>query len=113
VALTALNPWAWGLPALFVLGGVFMTSSSASANAHLQSMAPVALRGQTVSLFMLALRGGMAVGGLLTGASVSLLGVRHALLLNGVLALLAQCAVRRMWLRAPIPSDTHQADSAA
>jgi len=66
-------------------------------------MAPVAIRGQSVSLFMLAMRGGIAIGGLFTGVTVSLLGVREALLLNGVLALAAQFAVRRTWLRAGTP----------
>jgi len=103
VVLAAVNPWAWGLPLLFVLGGVFMTGSNASANTHLQAMAPVAIRGQSVSLFMLAMRGGIAIGGLFTGVTVSLLGVREALLLNGVLALAAQFAVRRTWLRAGTP----------
>jgi len=35
VVLAAFNPWAWGLPLLFVLGGLFMTASNASANAKL------------------------------------------------------------------------------
>jgi predicted MFS family arabinose efflux permease len=102
VVLAALNPWAWGLPLLFVLGGLFMTASNASANAYLQAMAPVSIRGQTVSLFMLAMRGGVAIGSLLTGATVSLLGVREALLLNGALAIAAQFAVRRAWLRTAV-----------
>jgi len=52
---------------------------------------------------MLAVRGGMSVGALLTGASVSLLGVKHALLLNGIAAVAIQTIVARSWLRAPIP----------
>lgn len=110
VVLAALNTWAWGLPLLFVLGGLFMTASNASANAYLQSMAPVSIRGQTVSLFMLAMRGGVAIGSLLTGATVSLLGVRKALLLNGVLAIAAQFAVRRAWLRTAVPVRTSDVD---
>jgi len=98
VVLAALNPWAWGLPALLVLAGVAMTASNASANALVQSSAPARLRGQSVSLFMLAMRGGMALGSLVTGASVHLLGVRDALLLNGVIALLAHLAIGRVWL---------------
>jgi predicted MFS family arabinose efflux permease len=103
VVLAALNPWAEGLPVLFALGGLFMTASNASANAHLQSQAPVALRGQTVSLFMLAMRGGLAIGGLVTGITVSLMGVREALLLNGLLAVAGQFALRRAWLRVTRP----------
>lgn len=102
VVLAALNPWAWGLPALLVLAGIAMTASNASANALLQSTAAERIRGQTVSLFMLAMRGGMALGNLVTGATVHLLGVQHALLLNGVIALLAQLALGRAWVKAPL-----------
>jgi len=35
--------------------------------------------------------------------TVSLLGVQHALLLNGVAAVVAQAVLARMWLRAPVP----------
>ena len=60
------------------------------------------LLGQTVSLYMLAMRGGMSLGSLLTGGLVGLLGVREALLLNGLLAVLTQAAVARAWSRAPL-----------
>jgi hypothetical protein len=53
---------------------------------------------------MLAIRGGMAVGALLTGAAVSLLGVQHALLINGIAAVVVQAAIARMWFRAPLPA---------
>jgi MFS family permease len=102
VILAALNPWAWGLPALLVLAGIAMTTSNASANALLQSAAPERIRGQTVSLFMLAMRGGMALGNLVTGATAHLLGVQQALLLNGVIALLAQLALGRAWVKVPL-----------
>lgn len=103
VVLAALNRWHWGLPLLFALAGVSMTASNASANALLQSAAPERIRGQTVSLFMLAMRGGLALGALVTGVSVSFLGVREALVINGVLAVLVHLAARRVWLRAPLP----------
>ncbi len=48
------------------------------------------------------MRGGMALGSLLTGVSVHLLGVREAMVLNGVVALAAQLAIGRLWLRAPM-----------
>ncbi|HUA51083.1 MAG TPA: hypothetical protein VMB81_02905, partial [Candidatus Sulfotelmatobacter sp.] len=69
--------------------------------ALLQSRAPDDTRGQAVSLYMLAMRGGLSIGSLLTGLSVSLLGVREALLINGLLAVAAQLAIGRRWLRAP------------
>ena len=105
VVLAALNHWSWGLPLLFALAGVSMTASNASANALLQSAAPQRIRGQTVSLFMLAMRGGLALGALVTGVSVSFLGVREALLLNGVLAVLVHLVARRAWLQAPLPNS--------
>jgi hypothetical protein len=70
VLLSALNP-GLGPAAAVRAGGLAMTAANASANAWLQSQAPAAIRGQTVSLFMLAMRGGTALGGLLTGLTVS------------------------------------------
>jgi hypothetical protein len=49
------------------------------------------------------MRGGISLGALLTGTTVSLLGVRHALLLNGVMALVAQLTLARIWSRATLP----------
>ena len=105
VALAAVDPWPWMLPALFVLAGLTMTTSNASANALLQSAAPARIRGQSVGLFMLAMRGGVSLGSLLTGLSVGLLGVREALLVNGILAVAAHLALRRAWLRSPLPDS--------
>jgi MFS family permease len=103
VALTALNPWSWGLPPLLVLAGLSMSVSNTSANSFLQATAPPQLRGRTVSLYMLAMRGGLSIGGLMTGISVSLLGVRYALLINGILALTTQLFVGREWIRSQLP----------
>ena len=76
-----------------------MTSSNASANALIQSNAPERIRGQSVSLFMLAMRGGMALGSLLTGLMVHLIGVQEALLANGVIALITHLLIRNAWLK--------------
>lgn len=103
LVLAALNPWFWGLPTLLLVGGIAMSVSNISANTLLQANTPPQLRGQTVSLHMLAMRGGLSLGSLLTGVSVSLFGVRHALLINGVLAAVAQVIVGREWLRSTIP----------
>ncbi len=103
VFLAAWNSSPWGMPLLFVLAGVAMTVSNASANTLLQSSASAQSRGQTVSLFMLAMRGGMALGGLFTGLSVSYLGIREALWINGVLAVLLQLVVARLWSRTARP----------
>ena len=100
LVLVACNPWFWSLPVLFVLGGSAMSISNISANTLIQTNTTSQLRGQSVSLFMLALRGGISIGGLLTGFSVTLIGVNRALLLNGVLTLLAQIVVGRKWFKA-------------
>jgi hypothetical protein len=54
---------------------------------------------------MLAMRGGISIGSLMTGVSVNLLGVRHAMLINGALALASQAAVSREWFRLPLPKS--------
>jgi predicted MFS family arabinose efflux permease len=106
LVLTALNPWFWGMPPLLVLAGASMTVSNTATNSLLQATAPPHLLGRTVSLYMLAMRGGISLGALLTGAAVSLLGVQHALLLDGVAALVVQAALARMWFRAPLPNPS-------
>ncbi len=100
---TALDSWFWALPPLLVLAGASMTISNTATNSLLQATADPHLLGQTVSLYMLALRGGISLGSLLTGATVSLLGIRQALLLNGAAAVVAQLAIARLWLKAPLP----------
>ena len=98
VVLVALCPWLWALPLLLAGAGMAMTVCNTSANSLLQSLAPPGLRGVTVSLFMLAMRGGLSLGGLLTGASANWLGVRHALLANGLLAVAAIAVTCGGWL---------------
>ena len=95
------NPWALSL--LFVLAGISMTVSNTSANVVLQSSADNSIRGQTVSLYMLAMRVGIALGSLITGLSVGVVGVRDALAINGALAVLLHLVVARLWLRTPLP----------
>ena len=99
VVLASQATSVWGLTLLFACAGYAMTLSNTSANTLLQSASSSAMRGQTVSLFMLVMRGGMALGGLLTGVSIGLLGVREALLLNGLLALTCQALVAVYWAR--------------
>jgi predicted MFS family arabinose efflux permease len=98
VIVVASSPWLVALPALLVLAGLFMTVSNTSANCLLQAAAPARIRGQTVSLYMLVMRGGLSVGSLLTGIGVHLLGIRDALLINGVVALVAQGLIGGYWL---------------
>ena len=96
----AFSQYYWLLPVLLMLAGLSMNASNTSANSLLQTSASPLLRGQTVSLYMLAMRGGLAVGSLLTGLSIHVLGVRYALAFNGALALLLHVLIGRLWLRA-------------
>lgn len=89
---------------LLASAGLTMTIANTAANTLLQSLASPQLMGQAVSLHMLAMRGGMALGSLLTGFSVHWAGVRPALLCNGVLALFILTWVRRDWLRVKLPA---------
>ncbi len=102
VACSAVLPWFWALPALMVLAGGAMTVSNTSVNSLLQANASPRLLGQTASLYMLAMRGGLSLGSLSTGLAIDRLGVRHALLLNGVVAVVAQLAIGRVWLRTQV-----------
>jgi predicted MFS family arabinose efflux permease len=72
---------------LMIAAGAMMTMSDTSANSLRQTTAPKDALGQTVSLFMFATRGGQPLGALLTGLSIEAMGMRYALLLNGILAI--------------------------
>ena len=109
VLLAGINPWLWALPALLVLAGMSMTASNASANTLLLAAAPPRIRGETISLYMLAMRGGVAAGGLLTGSLVSLTGVRNALCINGTLAVLAHVLIAGAWRKSQLDSGARQA----
>lgn len=65
-AVIAQNASLAGLAALLFAAGAAMTISNASANTLLQSHVSGRLRGETASLYMLALRGGVSIGSLLT-----------------------------------------------
>jgi predicted MFS family arabinose efflux permease len=102
LAIVGLNSWIWGLPPLLVLAGASMTISNTSVNSMLQSTVRPHLLGRTVSLYMLALRGGSSLGALITGAMVSQVGVQHALFVNGVVAVGVQAVVGTYWFRADL-----------
>ncbi len=102
LVLLALSPWFWGAVVLFAFAGAAQTMSNTAANTLVQATAGPGVLGQAVSIYMLAMRGGIALGALLTGAVAGLLGVRHALLLDGALAIVIEAAIAWMWLRAPM-----------
>jgi MFS family permease len=93
VIACAFVPWFSGLPVLMGVGGFSMAVGNTSANTLIQSTADPKLLGQAASLFMLAMRGGLPLGSLFTGLTVEFLGVQHALLVNGILAVTAQLLI--------------------
>jgi len=100
----ALAPWLLALPVLLVLAGAAMTISNTAANAVLQAGARPQLLGRAVALYMLALRGGIALGSLVVGGAIHLLGIQHALLVTGAAAVAIHLIVGRHWLRVPPPA---------
>ena len=95
VVLAGLDPWRSALPAIGAAAGAAMTSSNTLANAVIQQTSRDDLRGQAVSMYMLAMRGGAALGSLATGAGIRALGVRGALVVDGVIAITLQLAIWR------------------
>ena len=105
LVLLALSPWFWGAVALFAVAGAAQTMSNTAANTLVQVTAGPGVLGQAVSIYMLAMRGGMSLGALVTGALAGLVGVRHALLLDGAVAIVIEAAIAWMWLRSPMPRE--------
>lgn len=102
-ALAAVDPWISLLPPLLMVAGFAMSVSNTLANSLLLAVAPARLRGRTISLYMLAMRGGLSLGSLLAGASADVIGVRYTLLICGLLALAAHAMIGRRWVRASMP----------
>ncbi len=67
VIAASQTSWFPLLMLLLVAGGATMTMSNTSVNTMLQTTARDDLRGQASSLYMLAMRGGLALGSLITG----------------------------------------------
>jgi MFS family permease len=104
LAAAALAPRFWLLETLLMLAGMSMSVTNTSTNTILQTAASAQLRGQAVSLYMLAVRGSGALGSVMTGFAVNFLGIREALLINGLLAILVQALIGRRWRSTPAPS---------
>ena len=77
-----------------------MTASNISANSILQYTAHDRIRGRTSSLYMLAMRGGLSLGNLVAGISVTYLGIGRVFLINGIAAVLIQAWIYRKWVHA-------------
>jgi len=76
----------WELATLLVGCGFLLTVANTSANTYLQSQANDQTRGQTASLFMLATRGGLSLGNLITGTMIGFSSVPVVFLVNGLVA---------------------------
>lgn len=94
----------WELAFLLVGCGFLLTVANTSANTFLQSQADNQSRGQTASLYMLAMRGGLSLGNLATGAMISLSSVQLAFFVNGLLAMAVQAFIFRRKFVVAAPS---------
>ncbi len=99
VWVVARNTSLVALVGFLVVAGMTMTMSNTALNTQLQSQAEDAIRGQTASLYMLAMRGGLALGNLLSGVVVGGLGIRNTLAANALMAVGLQLVVLRVWRR--------------
>ena len=90
VVAIALNRSLPLLMVLLVLAGTALTVSNVSANSFLQQIAGNHSRGRMASLFQLAIHGGISIGALVTGFTVTKMGISNALILNGTIAVAIQ-----------------------
>lgn len=80
--------WSRSLPLtylLLVLAGVAGIMTTSLLTSLVQLVAPDALRGRVMSIYMMAFRGGMPLGSLVSGALISTLGITTVLTINGTL----------------------------
>ena len=99
--IISCTPWYGLMPPLLIVSGAAMAITSTAANTVLQLSASPRHLGQTVSLYLLALRGGLSAGALLMAVLVSLVGIQHALLISGVAAVSVQLCIIMMTRSGP------------
>jgi MFS family permease len=81
--------WWWSCGLLFLAGAALIVVFSMTASL-IQLIVPDHLRGRVVSIYMVALRGGWPIGGLVAGALADRFSAPHVLATNGlVLSVLA------------------------
>jgi MFS family permease len=93
VVAIALNHSLNLLRVLLVFAGATLTATNISINSFLQENADNQIRGRVASLYQLALYGGISIGALATGFSVSKLNISTALAINGGLAVVFQACL--------------------
>jgi predicted MFS family arabinose efflux permease len=91
-------PWAAVITGIALLGAGFgAIAMAATANASIQTSTPPALRGRVMSVYTTVFAGSTPIGGLGTGAVVSLIGAPGALIVAGGLALIATAYAAARW----------------
>jgi MFS family permease len=84
--------WSRSMPLTYLLlfaAGVSTIITSSLVTSLVQLVAPDHMRGRVMSIYMVAFRGGMPLGSLISGALVSRIGLPIVLTLNGALLFLA------------------------
>src|SRR5439155_2979706 len=81
----ALSSIAWLAYPLVFLGGVFMMSVFALISSLVQLLVSDEMRGRVMSIYMVAFRGAMPLGGLITGLLAKRFSLAHVLAIEGLL----------------------------
>ncbi len=88
--LIAIAPSLLVLNITLFLVGLGLTISNISISSGLQKLATNNVRGRVSSLFQLSMQGGLSIGSLLTGIVSSTLGIKTAMLTNGIALIVSQ-----------------------
>ncbi|MBO0912081.1 MAG: MFS transporter [Acidobacteria bacterium] len=100
-----LEGFAWLLGVLFLAGGAWI-SVVACLNVAAQTMAPGGMRARAISVYLLILQGGMALGSAGWGALASKIGIPAAMLWSAAALVAGLAAVRRYRLALEEPELT-------
>ncbi len=92
----AAAPNEWMAGAAMVVAGVCWTGLLVNLNVTVQMAAPEAVRGRTMSFYLLTFQGSFAVGSAVAGGLAGVVGLRGALVVCGVAMIAGWCA--RGWL---------------
>ena len=90
VIAVALTHSFYFLIVLLILAGAALTISNISVNTFLQENSTNLIRGRIASLYQLAMFGGLSIGALVTGFTVSQFSISTAFVINGTCAVLFQ-----------------------
>ena len=102
IVAIGLNHSLYILIALLIFAGAALTTSNISINTFLQENASNSTRGRIASMFQLALSGGISLGALFTGSTVSKWNISDALLINGIFAIAFQIWLLWRQLKTPV-----------